>query len=379
LPTKILIADDDLGALKMTSLILQRQGYEIVVARDGLEALQQVQANSPDLIILDVMMPHMSGYEVCQRLRNEPSTADIPIIMFTAKTLTADKVSGFEAGADDYLTKPTQPGELTARIKALLARKGGSRGGSGQGGGMVLAFIGAKGGIGTSTTALNVATLISQNDQVLLADIRPGQGSLALMLGMRNQAGMTRLLKRPISEISRQTVEAELSSHRSGLKMLLSSAVSADVRITIEAPIAAQIVRQLRALSRTVVLDLGSGVTTWAAQIIRDTQEVALIIEPTPTSVMLANNIMEDLQNNEVSASRINPIVVNHVPSGVQLSWQEIQQHLGRELLAVIPPAAELAFRSAQESVAMVSFQPVGTIASQFGKIATDLMAKRGA
>src|SRR5258706_12523430 len=106
---KILVADDDLSALKMTTLILQRQGYEVVVARDGAEALELIAASPPDLIILDVMMPRISGYEVCQRLRADPTTADIPIIMFTAKSLTADKVTGFEVGAEDYLTKPTQP------------------------------------------------------------------------------------------------------------------------------------------------------------------------------------------------------------------------------------------------------------------------------
>src|SRR5260221_5318558 len=119
--TKILVADDDLGALKMTCLILERQGYAVVIAHDGVEALQQVSAEMPDLIILDVMMPRLSGYEVCARLRADPATADIPIIMFTAKALTNDKVAGFEVGADDYLTKPTQPAELTARIKTLLA------------------------------------------------------------------------------------------------------------------------------------------------------------------------------------------------------------------------------------------------------------------
>ena len=111
---KILIVDDDIDSLKLIGLMLQRQGYEISAASAGGQAINKAAAENPDLIILDVMMPDMDGYEVCRRLRADTTTQHIPIIMFTAKTLVDDKVSGFEAGADDYLTKPTHPAELAA-------------------------------------------------------------------------------------------------------------------------------------------------------------------------------------------------------------------------------------------------------------------------
>jgi DNA-binding response OmpR family regulator len=106
---KILIVDDDLDTLRLVGLMLQRQGYEIVAANSGEQAVTMAQGENPELILLDVMMPDMDGVEVTRRLRAEPSTRDIPIIMFTAKTQVEDKILGFEAGADDYLTKPTQP------------------------------------------------------------------------------------------------------------------------------------------------------------------------------------------------------------------------------------------------------------------------------
>ncbi|MBC8171064.1 MAG: response regulator, partial [Anaerolineae bacterium] len=108
---KILVVDDDIDSLKLIGLMLQRQGYEVIAANTGGQALARVHNDHPDLIILDVMMPDMNGYEVCKRLRTNPDTQSIPIIMFTAKTLIDDKVAGFEAGADDYLTKPTHPAE----------------------------------------------------------------------------------------------------------------------------------------------------------------------------------------------------------------------------------------------------------------------------
>ncbi|MEK7311436.1 MAG: response regulator, partial [Chloroflexota bacterium] len=124
MPEKILIVDDDLDTLKLVGLILQRQGYEIVAANSGGQGLAKAAAERPNLILLDVMMPDMEGYEVARRLRADSDLARTPIIMFTAKTMVDDKVAGFEAGVDDYMTKPTHPAELVSRVKALLARAG---------------------------------------------------------------------------------------------------------------------------------------------------------------------------------------------------------------------------------------------------------------
>jgi DNA-binding response OmpR family regulator len=117
-----LIIDDDVDTLRLVGLMLQRQGYQISAASNGSQGLTKAFDERPDLILLDVMMPDMDGYEVTRRLRKNPATASIPILMFTAKTQLDDKVTGFEVGADDYLTKPTHPTELQAHVKALLAR-----------------------------------------------------------------------------------------------------------------------------------------------------------------------------------------------------------------------------------------------------------------
>jgi DNA-binding response OmpR family regulator len=109
MPEKILIIDDDVDTLRLVGLMLQRQGYQISAAPNGSQGLTKALEERPDLILLDVMMPDMDGYEVTRRLRKNPATATIPILMFTAKTQLDDKVTGFEVGADDYLTKPTHP------------------------------------------------------------------------------------------------------------------------------------------------------------------------------------------------------------------------------------------------------------------------------
>jgi len=116
---RILIADDDANIAELISLYLMKEGYETKRAADGREALRMVPIFDPDLIILDIMMPEMDGYEVCREVRKNNST---PIIMLTAKGETFDKVLGLELGADDYMVKPFDTKELVARVKAVLRR-----------------------------------------------------------------------------------------------------------------------------------------------------------------------------------------------------------------------------------------------------------------
>jgi len=121
----VLIVDDDPGALRLIEFIFGRADYEVHLATGGIAALTKVGEVRPDLIILDVMMPDISGLEVCQQLRAQPTTARLPIIMLSAKGQAEDMVDGFEAGADDYVAKPVDPPELLARARALLQRMDG--------------------------------------------------------------------------------------------------------------------------------------------------------------------------------------------------------------------------------------------------------------
>jgi DNA-binding response OmpR family regulator len=119
---KILVVDDEPEAVELVEFNLKQAGFAVVTAADGAEALTKARANLPGLIVLDVMLPEMSGLEVCKALRRDPATAAIPIIMLTAKAAEIDRVLGLELGADDYLTKPFSPRELVLRVKKMLQR-----------------------------------------------------------------------------------------------------------------------------------------------------------------------------------------------------------------------------------------------------------------
>jgi diguanylate cyclase (GGDEF)-like protein len=121
-PELILVADDDPDILRFVELNLKLEGYELITAADGEEALERARGSVPSLVILDVMMPRLDGYEVCQALRNDSRTSHICIIMLTAKSMSADKVLGLTSGADDYISKPFDPLELVARVKTTLRR-----------------------------------------------------------------------------------------------------------------------------------------------------------------------------------------------------------------------------------------------------------------
>jgi DNA-binding response OmpR family regulator len=118
----VLVADDDPDILDLVTFRLDRAGYEVVQARDGQEALDAALERTPDLCVLDVMMPRLDGYEVTRRLREESATRSVPIILLTARAQEADVQRGFESGATDYVKKPFSPQELRARVEALLAR-----------------------------------------------------------------------------------------------------------------------------------------------------------------------------------------------------------------------------------------------------------------
>lgn len=119
--TKILIVEDEESVLDPLELLLAKEGFLIETARDGKEALEKFAKTTPDLILLDLMLPKVSGTEVCRQIR---SKSQVPIIMLTAKDTEVDKVVGLELGADDYVVKPYSKAELVARIKAVLRRKG---------------------------------------------------------------------------------------------------------------------------------------------------------------------------------------------------------------------------------------------------------------
>jgi two-component system alkaline phosphatase synthesis response regulator PhoP len=119
---RVLVVEDEPDVAELIRYNLQKEGWEIVPATNGADALRRAQESRPDLILLDIMIPQLNGWEVCRRLKQDPDTRGMPVIMLTGRVDEGDKVLGFELGADDYVTKPFSPRELIARVRAVIRR-----------------------------------------------------------------------------------------------------------------------------------------------------------------------------------------------------------------------------------------------------------------
>ncbi len=370
---KVLVVDDDLDSLKLIGLMLQRNGYDVIAANTGGQALTKAASDQPDLIILDVMMPDMNGYEVCRRLRRNDVTKTIPIIMFTAKTLIDDKVAGFEAGADDYLTKPTHPAELASRVRAILLRSAAQRQ-TKAGRGMTIGVIGAKGGVGTTTVALNVAAarLLAGQDPII-ADFRPGMGSLGLALGLGDSQGMINVLSQMPDEIRPRSIEPEIVTHSSGLRALLSSAHTKEAAMDVYPEAAAAVVRTLRLMGTPIILDLGIYTSPFFTRLQREMDQLIMVIDPITITLAMAREQIQEIDIERPSHRPTHIVIVNRAASGAPLSWNEVERILGREVRANISLASELTTQSLIANVPVTMLQPTAIVSSQIIKLAEDL------
>jgi CheY-like chemotaxis protein len=376
---KILVVDDDLDTLKLVGMMLQRQGYNIVAAINGAQALSKVPAEKPDLILLDVMMPDIDGFEVCRRIRSDTSFASIPILMFTAKTQVDDKVQGFEAGADDYLPKPTHPAELLAHVKALLGRSRVSSSATVTPvkRARMICMIGAKGGLGTSTLAVNIAvTMAARKQDVILLELRPGVGIAGALLGINKPSGLTALLQRNPNELTTAVVEKEIVGHPSGLRAVLASCEPHDYAMITQTARIDAIATGLATLTQNLIIDLGCGLTEASAKLLMAADHVIILVEPMRHTVTMAKALMADLETLGVAKSRIDFILANRERSSLQMARAKIEELLTQSAMGMITPAPELAYQSAESGVPIVARDPNAMVSDQIRQATDRVMAK---
>ena len=122
MPSTVLIVDDESDVVDLVRYKLRGAGFDVLTAGDGVEALREAREHRPDLIVLELMLPHIHGEEVCRQLKADADTAAIPVLMLTAKAQSSERIAGLEIGADDYMTKPFSPRELVLRVEAVLRR-----------------------------------------------------------------------------------------------------------------------------------------------------------------------------------------------------------------------------------------------------------------
>ena len=371
----ILIIDDDIDTLKLVGIMLERKGFRILASTTGEKGLQLANKEYPDLVLLDVMIPDINGYEIARSIRTNPATENTPIIMFTARSQVDDKVEGLEAGADAYITKPARPRELFAQVNSVLKRAPQHSSASATvvaDKGTLIGIISAKGGIGNSTLATNLAIEIhnQSDEETILADFRPGQGTIGMDLDIQNTNGLIKLLdEEPGIDISDFFPDV-LMEHKSGIKTLLSSHHPSDSKYITHIEQFLQIAKKLPHLATYTILDLGPSLTPINTQILPECDKILICLEPSPSNVTQTRILIQDLINSGIGDGRFITVLVNRQRSGVQLSREQVENQLEKKIEQIFTPAPELAYQSAAKNIPIIQRPEESMTKEQFRDLA---------
>jgi pilus assembly protein CpaE len=356
---RVLVVDDTKLITKMIHDKLVVNGYEVAEAYDGPDALKRIKSFAPDLIILDVMLPGMDGYQVARAIRQDPQNIHTPIIMLTAKSGIAEKIAGFEAGADDYLTKPFDPTELELRARALIARARAARTeDSARASGRVITVFSLRGGSGVSAIAVNLAAVLAQmyEQQTPLLDLSLETGGASIMLDVMPRMTLSHLAKEETTVFDYSLISEYLVQHSSGV--LLLAAPTTPVLAELVTPnLVNQILTTLRSRFPHVVVDTPHDLSepTLAALDISDT--ILMIVPPDMASLKAATGALETFASLGYPENRTS-VVINWVFPRRGLPQREIESALGRPILGTIPYESDAVVRSINEGVPLITAQP---------------------
>ncbi len=357
---KILLIDDNIDMQKMLTVVLKRQGHEIASAERGLDGIDLALNHPFNIIVLDVMMPDMNGYEVARRLRADPRTKDLPIIILTARAQSVDQQAAMEAGADAYLAKPVDIAELNNRIQELTtmgrpklatAPTSAPRPGTGPliaaapvpgpapappapalpASSRIFSVLCWRGGVGATTLAVNLAGAFAREGRrVCLIDLSPSSGHAALMLRLRAKPNWTDL---PL-DLNPQSLGFSLLKHDSGLQMLASpTQPHAD---GFSAEMFNAVVQLMFNFFTEIVVDCSPVLDAATHAALSASTRIILPLAPDVTAVQTLTGTLGTLAALQVPPDLLR-IVLNQPSPNPTLLPARIEKALGRPLDAAIP------------------------------------------
>lgn len=354
---RILIADDDETIIRLLSRILSSEGYETLIARDGRAAFDMANREQPDLVILDVMMPELNGYQVCEALRAQPETAMLPVIMLSGLSDVQDKVSGLTSGADEYVTKPIDLRELAARVGGLLYRNRLLRESSKPKSGMIVSVWGAKGGVGVTTAALNIATILTQAGKTTIAgEMRADLGTFAMQLKMRPERNLGALMSAEPATITNQFVAALLATTPFNLRVLFGPQ-RLEEYAELDETMVGTLLSRLNQMADFIVLDVAAGISAAHQTIARASGRVLLLLEPEITAVAAGAARARQLLAWGVRPEALTCLLVNRQGTAL-LSLHEVENQLGQKVIGMVPAALETLAIATQYGMPLVLYQP---------------------
>ncbi|MGC9522573.1 MAG: response regulator [Anaerolineae bacterium] len=301
----ILVIEDDDDARMMYAIMLRSWGYEVSEATTGREGVKAAMRQVPDLILLDIMMPDMDGYAVCQELRGDPRFHRVPILFLTALDGMDDRVKAYTIGGDDFITKgQVEYRELGVRIQAAL-RRAERLGKSSEGArlGLVMGLLSLRGGTGVSTVAMNLAryATTASDHPVILIDLAFPIGSMSLWSGISGPRHTVGLLSRSPAEITMGLVSNYCLQNVYGSYFIPGPSEIVDLS-DIRLETLRRVLEILRKDGYVVILDLGRGTLPLMWQILTECDWAAVVTSADPTSRNLAKIAMQSLPGQDVDA-----------------------------------------------------------------------------
>jgi pilus assembly protein CpaE len=360
---KVLIVDDSALQRRVVGDTLREAGYQVDVASNGDEGLGLATAWQPDAVILDVVMPGMSGYQVCRALRQEEATAHVPVIMLTTKGGIEAKVAGFEAGADDYLIKPVDTTELLVRLKVMLRRVQQADYAVTRTGQLISVFS-LRGGVGVTSLAVNLAVTLAGlwNTDVPLLDLALTMGQVALMFNTKPKAGIQDLAQREQAELDDAAVESALYRHPTGVRILPAPMHPEDAE-TISSTHVNSILPVVRDHYPHVVADLASDFQEVTLTALDHADRVLLVLAPELASVRAAVAALDTFTSLGYPEEKVK-LVLNWTFQRRGLAQKNIEAALHRPMDLVIPFAPDEFIASLNQGVPLVIGHPDSGVTS---------------
>jgi pilus assembly protein CpaE len=378
---RVLLIDDEPIYYKMIVHALKPHGYEVEYARTGMDGLKTVPLFNPDVIITDVRLPDLSGYDVVQRLRRDPRFEGIPLIFLTSQADLSNKLKAFEVGADDYLSKPFQPEELVARVGMLVRRGEVLRAARLREGvkdlATMLTMHSLRGGVGCTSMAINLAMSLYRlwEKPTLVIDAVLNAGQVALMLNASPIHTLEDLTDIRINDIDTAVIESLVSKHTSGLDFIAAPPYPIAIDSFTD-EVWQLVLEELRKMYEFIVIDTAHDFSNATIHMLNMADQVFMVMAPEMASIRSAVCALNIYDKLGLLPEKVLPVINNVVlQSGIRQA--QIEKVLKRPVKYIVPNAPQEFVRAINFGEPLVVTIPDSPVTSIIEDLAY-VMSKEG-
>jgi pilus assembly protein CpaE len=370
---KLLVVDDEPSVRKLLKRFFEARGYDVAVADNGLNGWTATRDEAPDLVVSDVAMPEMDGYELVRTIRRNPATAAIPVILLSAHSEANELVAGYESGADDYVTKPVDMEVLGLKIDALLRRARATGGAlATPTTGKLITVTSAKGGVGTTTLAANLAVLLGRRSETVCAyDLNLEHGDLPVMFDLQPKMGIGEAVRDMEQQGDVFQWDDYLVRHSSGAKVLAAPLKPHDAS-SITEDLVATVTTRLRTLHDYVIADQPPSYNDMALGVYEASDRLVVITSPELTSLRRTKELIGILGTLGVPDERV-LVVLNRVVDVPAIDARRAEAFLRRPVAVTIPSGGQVFPDSVSTGRPVALSQPTNPAVVAIAELATML------